>query len=266
MRRPAAAAVVLAVLGFGACREAQDARPSPSSTAPRLEGTITVSAASSLTDVFTRIGAQFTRAHPGARGTFNFGSSAVLATQIQQGAPVDTFASADTTTMSNLAGAGLLSGAPHVFARNRLVIVTPPGNPRGIRGLADLADAGTVALCAATAPCGRYAAQVLAAAGVAIPEASVTRGVDARATIASVTTGDADAAVVYVTDAAAAGAAVSTVRIPDAVNAIAVYPIATLRGARAPSVSRAFVAALLSRRSQAVLRKAGFLPAASPTP
>ena len=163
--------VVLVALGLAACSSKDSAAPpTPSTTA--ITGSITVSAASSLTGAFTTIGARFERANPGATVAFNFGSSGVLATQIQHGAPVDTFASADTTTMDTLKTAGLVAGTPQVFARNRLVIVTKSGNPKGVKALSDIATVGTVALCATTAPCGKYAAQVLANAGVSIDRKS----------------------------------------------------------------------------------------------
>jgi molybdate transport system substrate-binding protein len=264
VRRAAAGLALLAILGLGACSsQDESAPPVPSTTA--VSGSITVSAASSLTGAFTTIAAGFAEANPGATATLNFGSSSVLATQIQQGAPVDTFASADTATIDTLRTASLVAGAPQVFARNRLVIVTKPGNPEGITTVSDLADAGTIALCATTAPCGKYAAQVLTNARTTIPESTVTRGPDAKSTIAAVTTGDADAAIVYVTDAKAAGSAVTSVPIPMPFNVVAVYPIATLAAAKHAAVSKAFIEYVLSPKGQTVLRSAGFLPAA-PTP
>lgn len=264
MRRVVTVVVaVLAIVPLGACREVEDTnRPTPSSTTPRVTGSITVSAASSLTDVFTTIGDRFMRANPGTTVTFNFGSSTALATQIRQGAPVDTLAAADPATISALSADGLVAGSPTSIAGNRLVIVTKPGNPRGIRSVADLADAGTVALCAASAPCGEYSAQVLARAGVTIPETSVTRGVDARATTGAVASGDADAAIVYATDARAAGDAVASVAIPRGQNVRAVYQMVTLRGAKVPAVSSAFIAYVLRPDGgRSVLRRAGFATA-----
>lgn len=262
MRVTAAVLAVVAITALGACRETRDTNSSATSTTPRVTGSITVSAASSLTDAFTTIGRRFMRANPGATVTFNFGSSSVLATQVEQGAPVDTFAAADLTTIATLTADGLVAGSPVTIAQNRLAIVTKPGNPRHIRSLADLADAGTVALCATTAPCGKYADQVLARAGVTIPETSVTRGVDARATAGAVTNGDADAAIVYVTDARSAGPAVATVAIPDADNVRAVYQMVTVRGAKHPAVSSAFIAYMLQPDGgRPVLRRAGFTTA-----
>ncbi len=153
----------------------------------------------------------FTKANPNATVTFNPGSSGTLAMQIQQtnGAGIDTFASADEDTMNKLVTANLIDGAPQVFAKNKLIIVTKPGNPKHVKTLADLADLDIVSLCALTAPCGKYAAQILTECRAStIPESKVTRGIDANATLAAVTTGDADAAIVYVTDAKGAGDAV----------------------------------------------------------
>jgi molybdate transport system substrate-binding protein len=225
-----------------------------------VTGRITVSAASSLTGAFTEIGHDFEKANRGSSVTFNFGPSSALETQIDQGAPADAFASADQANMQKLQDDNRVSGTPRVFARNRLVIVTKPGNPEHIASLADLAHAGTISLCGADVPCGKYAAQALQQAGVTIPESSITRGVDAKATLASVTTGDADAAVVYVTDAKAAGPRAATVQIPTAQNVIATYPIACLKASGEHDTVQAFIDYVLSPAGQATLRSFGFLP------
>jgi molybdate transport system substrate-binding protein len=221
-------------------------------------GTITVSAASSLTGAFITIKSDFVKADPGSTVTVNLGSSGQLETQIESGAPADVAAFADTPTMQQLAGKGLLSGPSQTFATNKLVIVTKPGNPKGIKTLADLAGAGTVALCAATAPCGKYAAQILAEAGVTIPTSSITRGENAKATLSAVANGDADAGIVYVTDGEAAGSTVSTVAIPVAQNAGAKYPIAIVKATRNEALAQAFMSYVLGPQGQAVLREAGF--------
>ena len=225
-----------------------------------LSGSITVSAASSLSAAFERLSREFSRRHPGTSVELNTGASTALVTQIEQGAPADVFASADVATMTALVDANRTSGAPRVFARNRLAIVTKPGNPRHITAVADLVNGPVVALCAATAPCGKYAAQIMSAAGLTIPESSVTREPDAQATVGAVANGDADAAIVYVTDARTAGDSVQMVAIPEAQNVIAAYPVARLRGSNAPKVGRAFVAFLTSAPAQAVLASFGFLP------
>lgn len=224
-----------------------------------LAGEITVSAAASLTESFTRIGRDFEGRHPGTTVHFNFGSSGTLATQLLAGAPADVFASADTTNMDELVQAKLLDGMPATFASNRLAIVTPPGNPSGIATLADLADHGVVSLCASTAPCGRYADQILSAAHVAIPAERVTRGQNVKATLSAVTSGDATAAIVYVSDAKAAGAQVDSVSIPDTQNVVATYPIATVASSANPRLATAFAEFVLGSTARAVLVEAGFL-------
>jgi molybdate transport system substrate-binding protein len=250
------ALVVVAAFVVGGCGD-DDAT---TTTAAGVSGDITVSTAASLTDAFTKIGDDFKTAHPDAKVTFNFGPSSTLETQIEQGAPADVFASADQANMDKLDTASKLAGASTVFADNKLVIITKPGNPKNVKSLADLATVGTVSLCGADVPCGKYAAQVLEAAGVTIPASSVTRGQDVKATLAAVTTGDADAGIVYVTDAKSAGDAVATVTIPDDQNAIAVYPIAVLAGTSNKAVAQAFVDAVTSDEGQATLQSFGFLP------
>ena len=219
-----------------------------------------MSAAASLTEAFKAIGDSFEAANPGTNVTFNFGSSGTLATQIQQGAPADTFASADQDNMNKLVSANLVDGTPTVFAKNKLVIVTKPGNPKNVTGLADLPKLGVVSLCGTTVPCGKYAGQILQTAGVTIPTSKITRGQDVKATLAAVTNGDADAAIVYVSDAKTAGSAATAVTIPDAQNAIAVYPIATLKASGNKAVSQAFIAYVTSPQGEGVLQGDGFLP------
>jgi molybdate transport system substrate-binding protein len=223
-------------------------------------GGVTVSAAASLEEAFTAIGEDFESANPGTEVTFNFGSSGELATQIRNGAPADVVAFAATSDMTGLEGAGLLDGGYHTFATNSLVIVTKPGNPEGVAGLADLATVGTVSLCADTAPCGRYADEVLTEADVTIPTDRVTRGQDARATLSAVADGDAEAGLVYVTDAATAGDAVSVVQIAATENVAASYPIAVVAGSAEREASVEFVEFVLGPDAQAVLRDAGFGP------
>ncbi len=257
---------LVASLALVACGSSGGSKSSPATvkttttTGSKLSGSITVSAAASLTDAFGKIGTDFRTANPAATVAFNFGSSSTLETQIAQGAPADAFASADQANMDKLTALSLV-GPSTVIAKNRLVIVTKPGNPKHVKTLADLATVGTVSLCGVEVPCGKYATQALQTAGVTIPESSVTRGVDVKATLGAVTTGDADAAIVYVTDAETAGAAVDSVTIPDAQNVIAVYPIAGIKASRNAATVAAFIAYVESVKGQATLRSFGFLPA-----
>ena len=237
--------------------------PATVSASARLEsrptGSIIVSAAASLTEAFTRIGEQFERKYDGTDVTFNFDASSALVLQIQGGAPVDVFASADEAHMDELVDGGHVTAKPVTFTRNKLQIATKPGNPERIRALVDLADAGTIALCAATVPCGKYADAALDAAGVSIPLERVTRGLNAKATLAAVSEGDADAAIVYVTDVKAAGRSVKGVAIPDADNQIATYPIAAVAERSNTKTAKAFVEYVSSTAGQNALRREGFL-------
>ena len=148
-------------------------------------GTITVSAAASLTEAFTKMGADFQKANPDTTVTFNFAASSALVAQIQGGAPADVFASADGTNMQKLVSGGQVTAEPTVFAANALTIVVKPGNPKNIKSLADLANVGTISLCADTVPCGKYAQQALTQAGVTIPADKITKGADVKATLAA---------------------------------------------------------------------------------
>ncbi len=261
-----AVAAVTTALTLAACGSSSGSSSSGKSsttstmTTAKVSGTVTVSAAASLTEAFTEMKASFEKANPGATVTFNFGSSSTLAIQIQQGAPADVFASADTTNVRSLATAGLTSGAGRTFAKNQLEIVTKPGNPKQVEGLSDLASVGVVSLCGSTVPCGKYADQALATANVTIPAEQVTRGVDAKATLAVVATGDAQAGIVYVTDANRAGSTVTAVAIPADQNVIATYPIVILKSASANPVAKAWVDYVLSSAGQATLKTFGFLP------
>lgn len=235
-----------------------DVRSGPDSRG--LGGSITVSTASSLGSAFEELMVRFGAANPRAKVELNVASSTALSLQIEQGAPADVFASADTASADRLADAGLLRGRPQPFARNRMAIVTKPGNPRRIRTLADLRRVEVVALCVATAPCGSYAAEVLARAEVMLAESSVTREPDAAATVGAVAHGDADAAVVYASDAVSAKSQVANVSIPVADNVVATYPIALVAATKQGRLARAFITFVQSDFGQATLRRSGFLP------
>src|SRR5260370_6421878 len=147
---------------------------STSPSATPLSGTVSVCAAAALTAAFNALGKDFQAANSGVTVKFNFAGTPTLVTQIEQGAPADLFASADTTNMDKLKGDGFTTGAPYVFAHNKLEIVVAPGNPKGITGLADLAKPGVIYITEApTVPAGKYALQSLKMAGVTVTPKSL---------------------------------------------------------------------------------------------
>ena len=140
-----------------------------------------------------------------------------------------------------------------------MAFAVKPKNPEKVSSVADLARVGIVAMCVQSAPCGVYAQTVLTRSKTTIPESSVTRGVDASATLAQVATGDARAAIVYVTDVRAAGASVEVVAIPRALNVTATYPIAVVKGSSQVAAARAFVDFVLSGSGRSILESKGFM-------
>jgi molybdate transport system substrate-binding protein len=255
----ASALVFVAAACGGAAPAASSFAPtaSPSPTAGRLAGTITVFAGSSLTDAFKKAGDQLSVRNPGTDYTFNVGSSSTLATQITSGAPADVFASADVANMQKLVDAQLNDGAPTFFVSNRLQIVVAAGNPKQITGLADLAKPGLIVVLAApTVPAGKYALESLQRAGVRVRPAS--QEVDVRAVLNKVTLGEADAGIVYVTDVKSAGARAVGVDIPEQHQVVARYPITVVKESKNPRLARAYVDYLLSDEGQKLLAEFGF--------
>src|SRR6478609_5407430 len=173
--------------------------------------TITVFAASSLTKTFTELGKQFEAAHGGSKVKFSFGGSSDLVEQIQSGAPADVFASADTKNMDKL---GSDAEGRKDFATNTLEIAVPPGNPAGVTAFSDLAKPGLkLVICAPEVPCGAATAQVAKNAGVTLKPVSQEQSV--TDVLGKVTSGEADAGVVYVTDVKGAGSSVDGVTFPE---------------------------------------------------
>jgi molybdate transport system substrate-binding protein len=250
--------VVLAALG--ALIGTTAAGAVPAAKAKNLSGTVTVSAAASLTEAFTKMGTDFQKANPGTTVTFNFAASSALVQQIQGGAPADVFASADGTNMQKLVAGGQVTAEPTVFAANELTIVVKKGNPKNVKSLADLANLGTISLCADAVPCGKYAQQALSQAGVTIPPEKITKGADVKATLSAVSTGDADAAIVYTTDAKSAATSVQAVRIPAWLNVYAIYPIAPIAASSNQDLADAFVKYTVSAAGQKTLASFAFLP------
>jgi molybdate transport system substrate-binding protein len=256
MKRLLAAVSVLTLVGLAAAAPAHAAKTKK----PKLGGSITVSAAVSLTEAFTKMGGDFEKSNKGTTVTFNFAASSTLAQQIQGGAPADVFASADGANMQKLVSGKQVTAEPIDFASNLLTIVVKPGNPKGVKSVADLPNVGIVSLCASTVPCGKYAAQMFTQDGVTVPSDKTTLGQDVKATLSAVSNGDADAGVVYVTDAKSAGKTVAEVKIPASLNVLAVYPIAPLASSQNASLAKAWVKYVTSAAGQKTLKSFGFLP------
>jgi molybdate transport system substrate-binding protein len=232
----------------------------PAAAGQQPSGELTVFAAASLTESFDAIAKQFEKRYPDVSVKFNFDSSSNLAAQIQQGAPADVFASADKANLQKAVDSGDITARPVVFAKNRLEIAVEKGNPQKVKGLADLDKSGLVlVLCADAVPCGKYAAEAFAKAGVTVNPASQEE--DAKATLSKVSLGEADASVVYATDVQAAKGAVSGVKIPAGQNVIATYPIAVVKEADNPAAAKAWVRFIQTKGARKTLQNFGFLPA-----
>jgi molybdate transport system substrate-binding protein len=253
MFRIAATAAALLLLA-GCAGGTTDGEPSAPSAEQR---TLTVYAAASLTEVFTELEPRFEEVHPGVDVVFNFGASSDLAQQIVNGGPADLFAAANSSTMTTVSDAGLVDGEPTVFATNVLEIVTPPGNPAGITSFADLARPELkVVVCAPQVPCGAAAEKIEQATGVTLTP--VSEEPDVKSTLGKVTTGNADAGLVYATDVHAAGDDVQGIEFPEAAQAVNDYPIAVIAEAPNADLARAFQGLVTGAEGRAVLGSAGF--------
>lgn len=241
--RVTAALAVTTTLALAAC-----------SSGPEAEQTLRVGAASSLQGPFEEIAEDYEAKHRNVSVELQFAGSSGLAAQISNGADVDVFASADEETMERVSAD--VAGEPTVFATNTLTIVTEPGNPEDISGLGDLDDATLdVVACAPQVPCGRAAQDLAEDRGVTLtPVSEETRVIDV---LAKVTSGEADAGLVYVTDAAGAGQDVATVPIRNADEEPNRYPIAVLTGAPSDA-AQAFVDVVTGPQGRLVLDDHGF--------
>jgi molybdate transport system substrate-binding protein len=231
----------------------------PPTTAAPLSGELIVFAATSLTKAFTEIGDAFMAANPDLTVTFNVaGSSDLVAAITGEGAPADVFASADNSNMTKLTDAEANATEPVRFATNLLEIMVAEGNPLRITGVADLAnDDLIVVTCDTEVPCGKYAAEIFANAGVTVTPDSLEENVGAVAT--KVKEDEADAGIVYMTDVAAAGDQADGVEIPADINVLAEYPIAVTKEAANADAALAFIDFVLSDAGQQILASYGFL-------
>ncbi len=250
--RPISVALGMAVaLSLAAC-SAEDG--AGSDAGPRE---LTVLTAASLTDVFIELATSFEEDHPGVSVSFSSGSSTDLAEQAADGAPGDVLATADETSMQLAEDAGATAKEITSFATNVLTIVTPPDDPGGVGSLDDL-EGTTWIRCTDEAPCGRVASAVLADNGIEAEPASLEE--DVRATLDKVVSGEADAGLVYATDAVAAGDQVRAVPIPGADSALTSYVMTVLEQASDDDLAQDWVDHVTSEDGAAILARAGFGP------
>ena len=255
MRRFSLAIAALAAVAVAGC-SSSDGSGSSGSGSSSPTGSIIVFAAASLMGSFTQLGKQFEAAHKGDTVKFSFGPSSGLATQINNGAPADVFASAAPANMQQVVSAGDAS-RPQNFAKNKAEVAVPPNNPGKVTSVKDLAKQSVkVALCQPQVPCGVVAAQVFKKVGIKVTP--VTLQPDVKSVLTQVETGNVDAGTVYVTDVMAAGSKVKGVTIPASDNATTLYPIATISSSKHKSIARAFVSYVLSPAGRQVLAAAGF--------
>lgn len=248
----------LALVGCGTDTSSGNNNSNSGGTAGKMP--VTVLAAASLTDVFTKLKPRFEAANPTADVRFNFSGSSDLASQIVNGAPADVFASANTTQMKVVQDAGKVAGTPQPFVTNVLTIVVPPGNPKNIHSFADLAKPGvTEVVCAPQVPCGAATTKIEKATKIELSPASEES--DVLSVLSKVEAKVADAGLVYVTDARGAAGKVEEVSFPEAKDAVNTYPIATISNAPQEQLARTFVEFIRGPEARKELSAAGFGPA-----
>lgn len=251
----AAAAMILTACGTGA--GSGDRSTESGGAASSAEGTLTVYAAASLTKSFDRLAEEFEAEHPGVDVMVDYGGSSGLVQRLQEGAQADVFASADERTMRRLIDSGSPTGEPVTFASNTLTLVVPAGNPADISGVEDLRQDGVKFVrCAPDVPCGAAADELEKANGIDVNPVSSELSV--TDVLGKVTSGQADAGLVYVTDAKAAGDRVETIEVPHAQEIVNYYPVVTFPDSSNSTSATEFVDWLTSERGQKILRDEGF--------
>ncbi len=274
LSRAALLAVLLLLVGaLSACGNSTTASGNPTATlGPPV--TLNVFAAASLTNAFNTIGKQFQKLHPNVTITFNYAGSQTLATQIKQGAPADVFASANQTQMNVVIQGGEVdASSSKVFVHNLLVVIFPKNNPGNITKLQDLANPGLkIVLADKSVPAGQYALDYLSKASAdpsfgSSYQANVTKNVvsyetDVETVVTKVAQGEADAGIVYTTDALANKSQLGEIAIPANLQTEATYPIAPIKGSRNAATAQQFVDYVLSSDGQAILtQQYGFIGA-----
>ena len=255
MTRRFTAAVLCAVVGMSGlagCAPGDDDDPASP------DRTLTVFAAASLTDAFTELADDFERANPGVEVRLSFDGSSGLVDQLAGGAPADVFASADEQNMDRAVAEGLVVGEPTVFAVNELTLITPPGNPAGITGLDDSLDGTRLVVCADGVPCGTATRALADTAGITLrPVSEESKVTDVRGKVAS---GEADAGIVYATDARAAGDGVEQIALSGTATHPNRYPIALVAGAPSSDLGQSFLDTVSGPEGRTVLERYGFGP------
>ncbi len=256
---------------LSACAAGRTSAPPQSTPGAPMSAELRVFAAASLADAFTEIAQEFEAQHPGVAVSGNFAGSQNLRTQLEQGALADVFASANLKEMDAAEASGLVvPDTARVFLTNGLVVILPAANPGKVQSLEDLARGGLkLVLAAEEVPVGNYARQSLdkldASYGGSYKSAVLANVVsnedNVKQVVAKVQLGEADAGIVYASDAVAAPD-LKTIAIPPTANVVAEYPIAVLRAAPAAALANEFVAFVLSPSGQSILKKWGFTPVA----
>ena len=240
--------------------------PLPATATSTSDSTLTIFAAASLTEAFREMATLFETSHPGVNVSLNFAGSNTLRAQIDQGAQADLFASANTKEMDALIASGLVAeNTAQTFLNNRLVVITPAKNPAALSTFDDLTQPNLkLVLAAEEVPVGRYTRLMLENAGADFSEKMLVNLVsnenNVKQVVAKVQLGEADAGIVYASDAVAAPELI-VIEIPTDFNVLATYPIAPLVDAPHPQLAQEFVAFVLSAEGQALLEKWGFTPA-----
>lgn len=250
-----AAALALTACGGGG----EPAAQSEQTTAPAQTTVLNVFAAASLKETFGELEKTFEAANPGVDVTFNFAGSQDLVSQLAEGADADVLATANESTMAKAAEADLV-GEQTVFLSNTLTLVTPKGNPAGVTGLDSSLDNARLVVCDTEAPCGKLTKELTGALGITLNPVSAEPNV--KDVLGKVTSGEADAGIVYRTDANAAKDQVETIGIQGADQAVNKYPIAQVKATKNAELAQKWIALVLSPEGQSVLERAGFTPAA----
>lgn len=253
----AALALVGAATLLSGCASPSTGSGNEQSSTPVVKQTLTVFAAASLTETFTELASEFEKSHPGVTVSLNFAGSADLVSQVTEGAPADVVAFADEKNMAKLSDAKLIAGAPELFASNTLEIAVPRGNPAGIASFQDLTKPDVkVVVCAGQVPCGSATAKIEQATGMTLTPVSEESAV--TDVLGKVSSGEADAGLVYVTDVEAAGDSVEGIPFPESAGAVNRYPVGITAASAHPELAKEFATLVTGADGQKILASAGF--------